>query len=955
MKICLPALALLFLICAHTCVATGECAADQYFAVYTPCANNQRNATYYTTAPCNPPPSATVNCECTRYDYTAQFGECQVATHTRSKTYTKSTDCHDGMSLPAAETVPCNCDPQDLKFTFGLCDGETGTRQLVYYYPYVCSGSPPPVRHVPCDFHCEPGTHLDMATGTCQSCSAGEFSLGGGVAHTEWPRIPEGFTTRCTGTGCSPWVASGTMLTSGNQTTTGTVKSILETSVQVIAAGSFVRFSFTVDAEACCDGLSFYVDGTRVMKRHGVETRWVEKQFPLTIGAHNLTWVYEKDYAISRGEDAAFIRTVHISGLNYADKECTKCPPGSSSGERSATCTKCPRNTHAATAGSPTCEPCPADAYSYTGSLTCTARVPCTEDDYEALYDPCIGGRRREYFQWMEPMICNNASGVRLPAPRPDQPCAPCNPGFERSAGDQMCHACPAGQYRAGNMAVCGVCAAGHEAPPALSLQYFDHWDPHVATGCDGDMCGTSGWRLRDSFIDSGKAHRGMVDSWLTVTVDLTVHGHYEFRYHLELQRSTRLLFYVDGHPRYLSQSSGMHNYRSYQALDPGHHVFKWVLSKTQYQEGEGTDQAQLHGLVVRGVQNGGAVDCSICPAGEAAPEGSIECSVCSPGTHTATEGMAQCMTCPNNTFADMPHAHECLACGAGTTTPAGSGDCGYGCVFQPDATTRYDLSALSRDDEMYGPVYDADDAHKYYLNICSKRHLNHSCHDDQGRPIPAFACQITYHGNGMDLGNQMAYLPLTSDPRGGLHIQYFHGTECAHGVNRITNVTMLCDHDAGAGFPVWESESPRCVYNFLWRSMYACRECRDEDFTISPGACVASKRKMTEVFREPRMCHGGRGPKPVWEEACVMEVHFPFWVLIIVGVVFLAVAVIIIFLVKKTRSLKYNFQKLQDMSTSFAGAEMTTTACVDGDLEGAGDYEMRAMGSINDDAHDRV
>ena len=39
-----------------------------------------------------------------------------------------------------------------------------------------------------------------------------------------------------------------------------------------------------------------------------------------------MTWKYFKDFATEDGDDLAYIKNVLITGMSYADSECSRCP-----------------------------------------------------------------------------------------------------------------------------------------------------------------------------------------------------------------------------------------------------------------------------------------------------------------------------------------------------------------------------------------------------------------------------------------------------------------------------------------------------------------------------------------------------------------------------------------------------------------------------------------------------
>jgi len=73
-----------------------------------------------------------------------------------------------------------------------------------------------------------------------------------------------------------------------------------------------LSFYYKVDSELNQDFLTFSLDGQVLLDVSG-DTGWTFFSVPVTGGIHTLSWMYQKDGAISAGEDAAYID--HISGV----------------------------------------------------------------------------------------------------------------------------------------------------------------------------------------------------------------------------------------------------------------------------------------------------------------------------------------------------------------------------------------------------------------------------------------------------------------------------------------------------------------------------------------------------------------------------------------------------------------------------------------------------------------
>ena len=70
-------------------------------------------------------------------------------------------------------------------------------------------------------------------------------------------------------------------------------------------------FSSRVDSEESWDKLVFLIDGRVIQEWSGL-VDWNEYEFNVTGGVHELEWRYEKDFANSRGADAAWLDNVDL-------------------------------------------------------------------------------------------------------------------------------------------------------------------------------------------------------------------------------------------------------------------------------------------------------------------------------------------------------------------------------------------------------------------------------------------------------------------------------------------------------------------------------------------------------------------------------------------------------------------------------------------------------------------
>ncbi len=82
----------------------------------------------------------------------------------------------------------------------------------------------------------------------------------------------------------------------------------LEMNLDILKDG-MIEFAIRLDCEADWDFLQFYVDGIKQNEWSGA-ANWKKVSFPIEIGQHTLSWIYDKDDIISAGSDAVWIDDV---------------------------------------------------------------------------------------------------------------------------------------------------------------------------------------------------------------------------------------------------------------------------------------------------------------------------------------------------------------------------------------------------------------------------------------------------------------------------------------------------------------------------------------------------------------------------------------------------------------------------------------------------------------------
>eukprot|EP00004_Rigifila_ramosa_P003275 TRINITY_DN1349_c0_g1_i1.p1 TRINITY_DN1349_c0_g1~~TRINITY_DN1349_c0_g1_i1.p1 ORF type:complete len:881 (-),score=144.00 TRINITY_DN1349_c0_g1_i1:82-2571(-) len=748
----------------------------------------------------------------------------------------------------------------------------------------TCTGGveqPANIPNIPCEVECQNGEFYGPPSApVCTPCDPGSYSSGGGLIFESWTVIPSDFVTSCTGTGCSPWSANGTFIESGNQGQNNNILSNLIYQPSLVHAGN-VTFEYRVEAENYYDGLTFSIDGVIVMGLSSQVTTWTSVTFPiLTKGPHTLTWTYKKDVSITVPSDHAMIRKIVITGVTWAALECTPCSPGhyadvSGLGE----CRVCPRDTYMPDYGAETCLPCGPDYYSDYGATVCMPRNACTANDRYIQYTPCtpVPGSeptRTGTWVWKQPQTClDTCAGCGLPPSTGPVPCEPCNPGFDRNT-DAICVNCPIGYHRADAEADCTPCGAGTAAVPEMYYEYFNEPLPaEMSTQCfaeDPNECAHTGWTFAGDYVDSGTGH-GRVDLYLNLNATIDVPGSISFNYSINCVSWSycTLYFLIDG----VAQSTVTYTRSATNRvvtfpLAPGNHAFTWHFYKPEV--AHSGRHVTMDRIVIIGTHTGGAAECLPCNPGTFSTGPTSQCSLCEPGTSSAVRATS-CTDCPPNSFAADPGSPMCYPCGPGTTAPAGhSTDCDDNdCSWTDDWGHKYDLSPLSRPEQDWGPFNDATrPGFQYYINFCTRYHNASMCRRKDGLPLSSFVCQLT-ETESFNLGEVQGFYPLPSDPTQGLVYLTTYGDQCNGNVSRTTNITLICDPEAGAGAPVSVRER-NCYYEMTWRSYYACRVCTDLDYT-SYDTCSQGTGLRSYTWNEPKTCFRGI-PLPAsipWPEAC--------------------------------------------------------------------------------------
>lgn len=123
--------------------------------------------------------------------------------------------------------------------------------------------------------------------------------------------------------GTQPWEISSSEKSTGNYSAKSGVVTHFQKS-EMFIEGQFlfndtISFFRKVSSETGYDFLRFYIDNIELGSWSG-NKNWEKVYFPVTVGNHRLSWVYEKDEATSAGLDAAWIDFIGLPAFSQALK-----------------------------------------------------------------------------------------------------------------------------------------------------------------------------------------------------------------------------------------------------------------------------------------------------------------------------------------------------------------------------------------------------------------------------------------------------------------------------------------------------------------------------------------------------------------------------------------------------------------------------------------------------------
>jgi len=405
----------------------------------------------------------------------------------------------------------------------------------------------------------------------------------------------------------------------------------------------------------------------------------------------------------------------------------------------------------------------------------------------------------------------------------------------------------------------------------------YNTWPAVFSTWCTGS-CGSMGWRVRNSLIDSGSHafdNDIPVDSYLALNLSLVQDGYISFLFGIPSAGGAdkSFQFYVDSVP--MNFDIG----RAQFPLTMGHHHVMW-----NYHQGEGTtrDAVVLSDIRVFGIVNGGGYS-QICNSGSYSNAlGSEECTLCPPGQFATAMGSTSCTNCDMNTIAPTWGTAQCIPCGNGTlTSDVGATYCTSDCVFGVASGAQYSLvGANSAQVQTSGQ--------NFIIHLCDG--MGNNCTNTiTSQSSLTHVCAIDGTNSGTDWGNFLTFSLLDDNEANGFTLTYTNGAadeECPDG--KSTSFNLICA-DTTSTKPTYLNDGVACTATFVWTTINGCPVCTDDDYSRIQGDCVNGK--STFIGKRITLCNGP-ATRNEGEADCSQAVTFPVFILIIIGV---AIAVIII------------------------------------------------------------
>ncbi|VDO25441.1 unnamed protein product [Haemonchus placei] len=567
---------------------------------------------------------------------------------------------------------------------------------------------------------------------------SGQYSLGGGSRFEEFYTLPPGFSVENFDANSVQFDDS----TPAKMEPTGWIVrdaellyipspciSRLSLSAKLVRPG-FVEFSYRMPKNN--RALSLHVDvrnqqcqsyreamqsmltkyaGSAKAHRDESNGDWQKRTVDLRTGSNVVSWTVTNSAGAKAPSEPIRISRIDILGLAFT-RECSLCPPGTSSDGGAAECAPCDPGFYAPK-GAAKCGRCPQTHFSGPKAEHCTERPACRPTDYYPVTEPCTNGTTRTTYKKVQPAVCRaDVLAFQLPAPSATRACPPCNPGMAKDANG-VCVFCPSNHYSQGDACVrCPV-----ETVPIYGYEYVE-WDttpPNIVTRCEyiseevNTVCdiGEAWLASGTALVSAPSLQRGIaLEFELTITEGFSNPlappdmlpspqapiAHFSIVFETSCADSSCVLYVIEvSYSISLPQRSNcLCHYRVQWSTQNRHSIGSWRLStavrtptKRMIQQKLGVaflrsgatsgedsilDQARILSINVTnigsngGVQGGGASRCLPCPKGQLG-----KCVPCPPG-HYMTPKAHECVVCPINTVvntsSDRVGLQSCIGCG---------------------------------------------------------------------------------------------------------------------------------------------------------------------------------------------------------------------------------------------------------------------------------------------------
>uniref|UniRef100_A0A8R1HZA5 Tyrosine-protein kinase ephrin type A/B receptor-like domain-containing protein n=1 Tax=Caenorhabditis japonica TaxID=281687 RepID=A0A8R1HZA5_CAEJA len=591
-------------------------------------------------------------------------------------------------------------------------------------------------------FSCEPGHYLEMDSQHCRPCNPGFFSLGGGIRYEEFITLPAGFSVENADSSMDSQYSSGAAKPEECPKEAGWIVkdgeliyiptpcvSKLSFSANLVRPGS-VEFTYrmprnnralSMQVDIRNEQCQSYNDLAKSMflkytkkEREPEEERngeWRKRKIELKSGANVISWIISNNLGYQTSNQPIHFDRIDVLGLAFT-RQCTACPPGTSSPAGSAECLPCEPGFFSSK-GSAKCGKCPESQYSGYKAEKCIDRPPCRPSDYYPVREPCTNGSSRSVYKKVLPTVCRDdlPSSTKLPPPSPWKPCPKCNPGMEKNKLG-VCEFCKKDYFSDGN--ACARCPV--DTVPNYGLQY-QNWDimpPKLTTRCEyisEDVSNTC--NIGDSWIPSGDSLISAPSMELGIAFELILSidegfwnplapkpsktmkvpvAQVTIVFEMSCGSPSCVLYFIEdvaaglgagakeSFYRFLAAFNGTNSKRVWSHTitknTPARFMVAFLRSGVSSGEDRISDEARIYSINVtnvghRGGQGGGASECLACPHST----GGETCVPCLAGNYMH-ETTRMCVSCPTNTIVNASSSRvgveSCVPCGQGLTSKDG-------------------------------------------------------------------------------------------------------------------------------------------------------------------------------------------------------------------------------------------------------------------------------------------